>query len=122
MKTGKVATEKIIHAGLTAARAITKGKGKVKFGMKWLINRVKGGYLFGKRVAPRADENQMPARGRAGVSQSVWRKGDPEDGGLRSRRAVAGGGREADQSRGQEGRDPPQGCICTKRSDNILNL
>jgi rhodanese-related sulfurtransferase len=61
MKTGKVATEKIIHAGLTAARAITKGKGKVKFGMKWLINRVKGGYLFGQRVAPRADETQMPA-------------------------------------------------------------
>jgi hypothetical protein len=61
MKTGKVATEKIIHAGLTAARAIPKGKGNVKFGMKWLINRVKGGYLFGQRVAPRADETQMPA-------------------------------------------------------------
>jgi hypothetical protein len=60
MKTGKVATEKILHAGLTQARAITKGKGKVKFGMKWLINRVKGGYLFGQRVAPRADETQMP--------------------------------------------------------------
>jgi hypothetical protein len=61
LKTGKVATEKIIHAGLTQARAITKGKGKVKFGMKWLINRVKGGYLFGQRVQPRADENTMPA-------------------------------------------------------------
>jgi rhodanese-related sulfurtransferase len=60
LKTGRVATEKIIHTGLTAARAITKGKGKVKFGMKWLINRVKGGYLFGQRVAPRADETQMP--------------------------------------------------------------
>jgi hypothetical protein len=61
LKTGKVATEKIIHAGITAARAITKGKGKVKFGMKWLIHRLRGGYLFGKRVAPHADENQMPA-------------------------------------------------------------
>jgi len=60
MKTGRVATEKILHTGITAARAITKGAGKVKFGMKWLINRVKGGYLFGKRVEPRADENQMP--------------------------------------------------------------
>jgi hypothetical protein len=60
LKTGKVATEKILHAGLTQARAITKGKGKVKFGMKWLINRVKGGYLFGQRVAARADETQMP--------------------------------------------------------------
>jgi hypothetical protein len=60
MRTGRVATEKIIHAGLTAARAITKGKGKVKFGLKWLIHRLRGGYLFGKQVAPYADENQMP--------------------------------------------------------------
>jgi hypothetical protein len=60
LATGKVATEKILHAGLIAARAISKGKGKVKFGMKWLINRLAGGYLFGERVAARADENQMP--------------------------------------------------------------
>jgi hypothetical protein len=60
MKTGKVATEKIIHAGLCQARAIPKGKGSVKFGMKWLLHRLPGGYLFGHRVAPRADENQMP--------------------------------------------------------------
>ena len=63
MKTGKVATEKIIHAGLSQARAIPKGKGRVKFGMKWLIHRLAGGYLFGHRVAPRADENQMPVAG-----------------------------------------------------------
>jgi hypothetical protein len=61
LTTGKVATEKILHAGLTQARAIPKGKGRVKFGMKWLIHRLTGGYLFGHRVAPRADENQMPA-------------------------------------------------------------
>ena len=60
LRTGRVATEKIIHAGLTQARAIPKGQGKVKFGMKWLINRLKGGYLFGRRVAARADENTMP--------------------------------------------------------------
>lgn len=60
LKTGIVATEKIIHTGITAARAITKGTGKVKFGMKWLINRLKGGYLFGERVAPRSSETQMP--------------------------------------------------------------
>lgn len=58
--TGKVATEKLIHAGITQARAIVKGQGKVKFGMKWLINRLEGGYLFGHRVAARASENQMP--------------------------------------------------------------
>ncbi len=60
MKTGRVATHKIIHPGLTAARAIPKGRGKVKFGMKWLINRLPGGYVFGRRVPARADENQMP--------------------------------------------------------------
>jgi hypothetical protein len=60
LKTGRVATEKILHPGITAARAISKGKGKVKFGMKWLLNRLTGGYLFGHRVAARADENQMP--------------------------------------------------------------
>jgi hypothetical protein len=60
IKTGKVATEKIIHAGLSQARAIPKGKGRVKFGMKWLLHRLRGGSLFGHRVAPRADENQMP--------------------------------------------------------------
>jgi hypothetical protein len=61
MRTGRVATEKLIHTGITAARAITKGRGKVKFGMKWLLNRLRGGYLFGRRVAARADENKMPA-------------------------------------------------------------
>ena len=61
LTTGKVATEKIIHPGIPAARAIPKGRGHVKFGMKWLINRLAGGYLFGCRVAPRADENKMPA-------------------------------------------------------------
>ena len=61
LKTGKVATEKILHPGITAARAITKGRGKVKFGMKWLLNRLSGGYLFGRRVEARADETKMPA-------------------------------------------------------------
>jgi hypothetical protein len=60
MKTGRVAAGKIIHVGITDARAIVKGQGRVKFGMKWLINRLSGGYLFGRQVAAHADENQMP--------------------------------------------------------------
>lgn len=60
LKTGKVATEKILHAGITEARAVVTGRGKVKFGLKWLLNRLPGGYLFGRRVAAHADENQMP--------------------------------------------------------------
>jgi hypothetical protein len=62
MKTGKVAIEKIIHAGLNEARAIVTDKAgrRVKFGMKWLIHRLSGGYLFGRRVAARASEYGMP--------------------------------------------------------------
>ena len=60
MQTGTVADEKIIHAGITAARAIVKGRGRVKFGMQWLISRLTGGYIFGKRVEAHASENQMP--------------------------------------------------------------
>jgi hypothetical protein len=62
MKTGKVARQKLLHPGITQARAIVKksaGK-KVAFGLKWLINRLPGGYLFGKVVDARADERKMP--------------------------------------------------------------
>ena len=78
MKTGRVATEKILHPGITAARAITKGAGKVKFGMKWLLNRLAGGYLFGRRVAARADENTMPEEGVKEYRQVFGAKATPE--------------------------------------------
>jgi hypothetical protein len=78
LRTGRVATEKIIHAGITAARAITKGRGKVKFGMKWLINRLPGGYLFGRRVAARADENQMPKEALKEYRQVFGAKATPQ--------------------------------------------
>ena len=61
LQTGKVAAGKIIHVGLKEARAIVKGKRQVKFGFKWRINRLKGGYVFGRRVAAQADENRQPA-------------------------------------------------------------
>lgn len=60
MKTGKVAAGKIIHVGWRQARAIVKGKRQVKFGFKWHLNRLKGGYVFGRRVAAQADENRQP--------------------------------------------------------------
>jgi len=62
MKSGKVARQKILHPGITQARSIVKksaGK-KVAFGLKWLINRIAGGYLFGKVGDARADERKMP--------------------------------------------------------------
>jgi hypothetical protein len=80
LKTGKVATEKIIHAGLSQARAIPKGKGRVKFGMKWLIHRLPGGSLFGHRVAPRADENQMPAESLKDYRELFGAKASPKMG------------------------------------------
>ena len=78
MKTGKVATEKILHTGITAARAITKGTGKVKFGMKWLLNRLPGGYVFGRRVAARADETTMPEEALKEYRQVVGAKATPK--------------------------------------------
>jgi hypothetical protein len=78
LKTGKVATEKILHAGLTEARAIVKGKGRVKFGMKWLIHRLKGGYLFGRGVAARADENQMPQESLKDYREIFGEKAPPQ--------------------------------------------
>jgi hypothetical protein len=78
LRTGRVATEKIIHTGITVARAITKGRGKVKFGMKWLINRLAGGYLFGRRVAARADENKMPEEALKEYRQVFGKEATPQ--------------------------------------------
>jgi hypothetical protein len=78
LKTGRVATEKIIHSGITAARAIPKGRGKGKLGLKWLINRLPGGYLFGRRVGARADENQMPQEALREYRQVFGAKATPK--------------------------------------------
>jgi hypothetical protein len=62
LETGVVATEKLLHSGITEARAIVKNKvgKKTEFGLKWLINRIVGGYVFGAVVEARADEKKMP--------------------------------------------------------------
>jgi hypothetical protein len=62
LATGVVASGKLLHAGITTARAIVKNKvgKKVEFGLKWLLNRIDGGYVFGTVVAAHADEKQMP--------------------------------------------------------------
>jgi hypothetical protein len=78
MKTGKVATEKILHPGIPAARAIPKGRGKVKFGMKWLLTRLPGGYVFGRRVAARADETTMPEEALKEYRQVFGAKATPK--------------------------------------------
>ena len=62
LATGVVASGKILHAGITTARAIVKNKvgKKVEFGLKWLLTRIEGGYVFGQVVPAHADERQMP--------------------------------------------------------------
>ena len=48
IKTGKVAAGKIIHAGITDAKAIVRNKTgqKVEFGLKYLINLIGSGYIL----------------------------------------------------------------------------
>lgn len=62
LATGVGASGKILHAGITTARAIVKNKvgKKVEFGRKWLLTRIEGGSVFGTVVGAPADEKQMP--------------------------------------------------------------
>ena len=57
-----MAAEKLLHPTLTQARAIVKNKAgkKLEFGLKWLLNRLKGGYVFGEVVSRRLAESLMP--------------------------------------------------------------
>jgi hypothetical protein len=80
MKTGKVARHKILHPAITQARAIVKksaGK-KVAFGLKWLINRITGGYIFGKVVDARADERKMPLAALQNYREVFGEQASPE--------------------------------------------
>ena len=78
LATGKVAAGKIIHVGLREARAIVKGKRRVKFGFKWRINRLKGGYVFGRRVGAHADEQRQPAGALKDFRQVFGKQATPE--------------------------------------------
>jgi len=60
--TGVVAKGKIVHAGVTQARAIVRHKaGKdVEFGLPYLLSRLGGGYVFGTLIHGVSDESKMP--------------------------------------------------------------
>ena len=66
--TGVVAQGKIIHAGVTQARAIVRHKAgkQVEFGLPYLLSRLGGGYLFGTLLRGGVDESKMPLRALAG--------------------------------------------------------
>jgi len=66
--TGVVAKGKIIHAGVTQARAIVRNKAgkKVEFGLPYLLSRLGGGYVFGTMIRGVVDESKMPLQALAG--------------------------------------------------------
>jgi len=66
--TGVVAQGKIIHAGVTQARAIVRHKAgkQVEFGLPYLLSRLGGGYLFGTLLRGGVDESKMPVQALAG--------------------------------------------------------
>src|SRR6267378_8541454 len=66
--TGVVAQGKIIHAGLTQARAIVRNKAgkQVEFGLPYLLSRLGGGYVFGTLIRGVVDESKMPLQALAG--------------------------------------------------------
>jgi hypothetical protein len=60
--TGVVAKGKIVHAGVTQARAIVRHKAgqDVEFGLPYLLSRLGGGYVFGTLIRGGVDESKMP--------------------------------------------------------------
>ena len=80
METGQVAAEKLLHAGITQARAIVKNKTgkKVEFGLKWLINRIGGGYVFGEMVEAHSSEAEMPLEALAAYRKLFGNQATPE--------------------------------------------
>ena len=66
--TGVVAKGKIVHAGVTQARALVRHKAgkEVEFGLPYLLRRLGGGYIFGTLIRGGVDESKMPLQALAG--------------------------------------------------------
>jgi hypothetical protein len=66
--TGVVAKGKIVHAGVTQARALVRHKAgkEVEFGLPYLLSRLGGGYVFGTLIRGVVDEAKMPLQALAG--------------------------------------------------------
>jgi hypothetical protein len=77
--TGVVAKGKIIHAGVTQARAIVRHKAgkQVEFGLPYLLSRLGGGYVFGTLIRGVVDESKMPLQALAGYRASVGAQATP---------------------------------------------
>jgi hypothetical protein len=68
MTTGVVAKGKIVHVGVTQARALVRHKAgkEVEFGLPYLLSRLGGGYIFGTMIRGVVDESKMPLQALAG--------------------------------------------------------
>jgi hypothetical protein len=66
--TGVVAKGKIVHVGVTQARALVRHKAgkEVEFGLPYLLSRLGGGYVFGTLIRGVVDESKMPLQALAG--------------------------------------------------------
>jgi len=69
--TGVVAQGKIVHAGVTQARALVRHKAgkEVEFGLPYLLSRLGGGSLFGTMIRGAVDESKMPLQALAGYRE-----------------------------------------------------
>ena len=78
--TGVVAKGKIVHAGLTQARAIVRNKvgKKVEFGLPYLLSRLGGGYVFGTLLPGGVDESKMPLQALATYREIFGPQATPE--------------------------------------------
>jgi hypothetical protein len=68
LTTGVVAKGKIVHVGVTQARALVRHKAgkEVEFGLPYLLSRLGGGYVFGMLIRGVVDESKMPLQALAG--------------------------------------------------------
>jgi hypothetical protein len=78
--TGVVAKGKIVHAGLTQARAMVRNKvgKKVEFGLPYLLSRLGGGYVFGTLLRGGVDESKMPLQALATYREIFGPQATPE--------------------------------------------
>ncbi len=74
-----VAKGKIVHAGLTQARAMVRNKAgkKVEFGLPYLLSRLGGGYVFGTLIRGVVDESKMPVQALAGYREIFGAQATP---------------------------------------------
>lgn len=80
IKTSKVAAGKILHSGITAAKAIVRNKAgkKVEFGLPYLINQIGGGFVFGRLLEKCPNESEMPLRSLSSYREIFGKQSKPK--------------------------------------------